>query len=143
MSEVHRHYHVPAVQHGGRASYSGKPKGKDHAVCIAGAYGAFGIKHLDAIANIPDVDVTSVMGPTRAKIEAWRPSAALAMRRPTLDECLARVDVDAVILSTPTQMHAEQAMQCMKAGKHVLVEIPDGRQLADSQAMVAAQKEPG
>ena len=31
-------------------------------ICVAGAYGAFGTKHLDAIADIDDVTVTAVMG---------------------------------------------------------------------------------
>jgi 2-hydroxy-4-carboxymuconate semialdehyde hemiacetal dehydrogenase len=60
-----------------------------------------------------------------------------------LDECLSRDDVDAVILSTPTQLHAEQAIACMKAGKHVLVEIPMADTLADSLEIVRVQKETG
>lgn len=112
-------------------------------VCVAGAYGAFGIKHLDAIANIDDVQVTSVMGPTRDKIDALAAQRGIGHAGTTLEECIARDDVDAVILSTPTAMHAEQAIACMKAGKHVLVEIPMADSLADSQAVVAMQKKTG
>jgi len=112
-------------------------------ICVAGAYGAFGIKHLDALANIDEVEVTSVMGPTRAKIEAFAAERGIGHAADTLEECLAREDVDAVILSTPTQMHAAQAIQCMEAGKHVLVEIPMADSLADSQAVVAKQRETG
>jgi 2-hydroxy-4-carboxymuconate semialdehyde hemiacetal dehydrogenase len=112
-------------------------------VCVAGAYGAFGLKHLDAISNIEDVQVTSVMGPTKEKIEALAAERGIGHAGTTLDECIARDDVDAVILATPTQMHAEQAIACMKAGKHVLVEIPMADSLADSQAVVKAQKETG
>ena len=112
-------------------------------VCVAGAYGAFGIKHLDALANIEDVEVTSVMGPTKAKIEAFAAERGIPHAADTLDECLARDDVDAVILATPTQVHAEQAIACMEAGKHVLVEIPMADSLEDSQAVVDKQKETG
>ncbi len=112
-------------------------------VCVAGAYGAFGIKHLDAIANIDGVEVTSVMGPTKEKIEKLASERGIGHAATTLEECIARDDVDAVILSTPTQMHASQAIACMDAGKHVLVEIPMADSLADSQAIVAKQKDTG
>lgn len=112
-------------------------------VCVAGAYGAFGMKHLDAIANIEDVQVTSVMGPTKEKIEAFAAERGIGHAGATLEECLERDDVDAVILATPTQMHADQAVACMEAGKHVLVEIPMADSLADSQRVVAKQKETG
>jgi 2-hydroxy-4-carboxymuconate semialdehyde hemiacetal dehydrogenase len=112
-------------------------------ICVAGAYGAFGIKHMDALANIDGVEVTSVMGPTEEKIKAFAEERGVGHWATTLDECLARDDVDGVILSTPTQMHAAQAIACMDAGKHVLVEIPMADSLADSQAVVDKQKETG
>ena len=112
-------------------------------ICVAGAYGAFGLKHLDALSNIDDVEVTSVMGPTREKIDALAAERGIGHAATDLAECLARDDVDGVILATPTQMHAAQAIQCMEAGKHVLVEIPMADSLADSQAVVAKQKETG
>ena len=112
-------------------------------ICVAGAYGAFGIKHLDALAEIEDVTVTSVMGPTRDKIDALAAQRGIAHAATSLDECLARDDVDAVILSTPTQMHAQQAIATMRAGKHVLIEIPMADSLADSQAICDVQRETG
>jgi 2-hydroxy-4-carboxymuconate semialdehyde hemiacetal dehydrogenase len=51
--------------------------------------------------------------------------------------------VDAVILCTPTQMHAEQSIACLKAGKHVQVEIPLADSLKGAQEVVATQKEKG
>lgn len=112
-------------------------------ICVAGAYGAFGIKHLDALANIKDVTVTSVMGPTRGKIDALARERNIPHAAIDLEECIARDDVDAVILSTPTQMHAYQAIACMRAGKHVLVEIPMADSLADSEAVVQMQRDTG
>ncbi|SMH32886.1 Gfo/Idh/MocA family oxidoreductase [Maritimibacter sp. HL-12] len=112
-------------------------------ICVAGAYGAFGLKHLDALANIEGVEVTSVMGPTKEKIEALAAERGIGHAGTTLEECVARDDVDAVILSTPTQMHADQAVTCLEAGKHVLVEIPMADTLADSIRVVEAQKKTG
>ncbi len=112
-------------------------------ICVAGAYGAFGLKHLDALANIEGVEVTSVMGPTKAKIEALAAARGIAHTATTLEACLARDDVGAVILSTPTGLHAAQAIACMRAGKHVLIEIPMADNLADSQEIVRVQKETG
>ncbi|MGX9351701.1 Gfo/Idh/MocA family oxidoreductase [Shimia sp. W99] len=112
-------------------------------LCVAGAYGAFGIKHLDALAAIDEVTVTSVMGPTKAKIEALAAERGIPHAATTLDECLARDDVDAVILATPTQVHAEQAIACMTAGKPVLIEIPMADSLEDSEEICRVQKETG
>jgi 2-hydroxy-4-carboxymuconate semialdehyde hemiacetal dehydrogenase len=112
-------------------------------ICVAGAYGAFGLKHLDALANIEGVEVTSVMGPTKEKIEALAAERGIGHAGTTLEECISRDDVDAVILSTPTQVHADQAVACLEAGKHVLVEIPMADTLADSIRVVEAQKKTG
>ena len=112
-------------------------------ICVAGAAGAFGMKHLDALGNIEGVEVTSVVGRTRETIEAFAAARGIAHATDDLAESLARDDVDAVILSTPTQMHAKQAIACMRAGKHVLIEIPMADNLADSQELVRVQQETG
>jgi 2-hydroxy-4-carboxymuconate semialdehyde hemiacetal dehydrogenase len=112
-------------------------------VCVAGAAGAFGMKHLDAISKIDGVEVTSVVGREKGGIEAFAKERGIGHASTDLAESLERSDVDAVILCTPTQIHAAQAIQCMKAGKHVLVEIPMADNLADSQAVVRVQKETG
>ena len=111
-------------------------------ICMAGG-GAFGKKHLDALALIDGVEVASVVG-RRAE-----PTAVLAAQyniihsTTDLAESLAMDEIDAVILATPTGMHAEQGLAAMNAGKHVLIEIPMADTLADSQALVAKQKETG
>ena len=112
-------------------------------VCVAGAAGAFGMKHLDAISKIDGIEVTSVVGRVKNDIEAFAKDRGIGHATDDLAESLARSDVDAVILSTPTQVHAEQAIQCLKAGKHVLVEIPMADNLADSEELVRVQKETG
>ena len=112
-------------------------------LCVAGAYGAFGTKHLDALANIDGVQVTSVMGPNQSKIDALAAARGIGHASTQLADCLARDDVDAVILATPTQLHAEQAIASMRAGKPVLIEIPMADSLEDSEAICAVQKETG
>ena len=112
-------------------------------ICVAGAAGAFGIKHLDALAAIDGVEVVSVVGGKAADIEALAARRNIPHADKSLDEALARPEVEAVILSTPTQMHAAQAIACLKAGKHVLVEIPMADNLADSEELVRLQAKTG
>jgi 2-hydroxy-4-carboxymuconate semialdehyde hemiacetal dehydrogenase len=112
-------------------------------ICVAGAAGAFGMKHLDAIAAIGGIEVASVVGREADEIEGFAKSRGIPHWTTDLSESLARADVEAVILSTPTQMHASQTIQCLKAGKHVLVEIPMAGSLADSEELVRVQKETG
>ncbi len=109
---------------------------------VAGAYGAFGLKHLDALENIKDAKVTAVFGPNKNKIEALASERKIPKACTSFDDFLDQ-DVDAVILSTPTQLHAEQSVQAMRAGKHTFAEIPMADSLADAQSMDAAQKETG
>ncbi len=111
-------------------------------VALAGA-GAFGTKHLDAIDLIDGVQVISLVGRELDKTQAVAAKYGIAHVTTKLAESLALQDVDAVILCTPTQMHAQQALACMQAGKHVQVEIPLADSLADAQAVVALQKQTG
>jgi 2-hydroxy-4-carboxymuconate semialdehyde hemiacetal dehydrogenase len=111
-------------------------------VVLAGA-GAFGLKHLDAIKVIGGIEVVSIVGrriePTREAADKYGVKHATT----ELSEALALPGVDAVILCTPTQMHAAQAIECMKAGKHVQVEIPLADSWADSLAVMEMQKKTG
>jgi len=109
-------------------------------VALAGA-GAFGLKHLDGIARIDDVEVVSLVGWQLDKTQTVAKDYGIDHATTDLDEVLQRDDIDAVILCTPTQMHAAQSIACMKAGKHVEVEIPLADSLADSQQVVKIQQE--
>ncbi|HTP72084.1 MAG TPA: Gfo/Idh/MocA family oxidoreductase [Burkholderiaceae bacterium] len=111
-------------------------------VALAGA-GAFGIKHLDAIKNIGDVKVVSVIGRDYDKTREVAEKYGIEHVTTDLAGSLAIRQLDAVILCTPTQMHAEQSIACLKAGKHVQVEIPLCDRLNDGQAVVALQKQVG
>jgi 2-hydroxy-4-carboxymuconate semialdehyde hemiacetal dehydrogenase len=111
-------------------------------VALAGA-GAFGIKHLDGIKLIDGVEVVSLVSRELDKTKEVAAKYGIGHVATNLADSLALKDVDAVILCTPTQMHASQAIECMKAGKHVQVEIPLADSLKDAQAVVAMQKETG
>jgi 2-hydroxy-4-carboxymuconate semialdehyde hemiacetal dehydrogenase len=111
-------------------------------VALAGA-GAFGIKHLDGIKLIEGVEVVSLVSRELDKTREVAAKYGIGHVTTNLADSLALKEVDAVILCTPTQMHASQAIQCMKAGKHVQVEIPLADSLKDAQAVVAMQKETG
>ncbi|MGH8258072.1 MAG: Gfo/Idh/MocA family oxidoreductase [Steroidobacteraceae bacterium] len=111
-------------------------------VLMAGQ-GAFGQKHLEAIRNIPGIEVVSLAGGSpdstkevaqRFNIPHWTTSYSEGLKQP---------GVEAVILTTPTQMHARQGIEALRAGKHVMIEIPMADTLKDSEELVRVQKETG
>ncbi|MBQ0936352.1 Gfo/Idh/MocA family oxidoreductase [Ideonella paludis] len=111
-------------------------------VALAGA-GAFGIKHLDGIQNIDGVEVVSLISRELDKTREVAKKYGIAHVSTELGDALALPEVDAVILCTPTQMHAAQAMACMKAGKHVQVEIPLCDVLAEGEDVLRVQQHTG
>ncbi|MFM8588624.1 MAG: Gfo/Idh/MocA family oxidoreductase [Limnohabitans sp.] len=111
-------------------------------VALAGA-GAFGIKHLDGIKNIADVEVVSLISRDLAKTREVADKYGIGHVTTDLADSLALQEVDAVILCTPTQMHASQTKACLQAGKHVQVEIPLCDILREGQEVVALQKKTG
>ena len=111
-------------------------------IALAGA-GAFGVKHLEALQKIQDVRVVSLVGRELDKTREVATKFGISHVTTDLNESLKRDDVDAVILCTPTQMHAEQGIASLRAGKHVQVEIPLADSWADAQAVAQAQQETG
>ena len=111
-------------------------------VALAGA-GAFGIKHLDGIKNIKDVEVVSLVSRDLEKTKEIAAKYGIAHASTDLADSLALKEVDAVILCTPTQMHAEQSIACLKAGKHVQVEIPLADSFKGAEEVMAMQKQTG
>lgn len=111
-------------------------------IALAGG-GAFGEKHLDGLKNIDGVEVTALVGRRQEPTQAMADKYGIPFATTDYEAMLERDDVDAVILCTPTQMHADQAIKAMDAGKHVEVEIPLADSWADAQAVLAKQKETG
>ncbi len=110
---------------------------------VAGANGAFGSKHLDALSQIDNAEIVAAMATTREKANGVADKYSIPNRFDNYDEMLELADLDAVILATPTQIHAEQGLKAMAAGKHVLIEIPMADTIADSEALVSKQRETG
>ncbi len=111
-------------------------------VALAGA-GAFGIKHLDGIKNIDGVEVVSLISRDLEKTREVAAQYGIGHVTTNLEDSLALPEVDAVILCTPTQMHAAQTLACLKAGKHVQVEIPLADTLKGADDVVALAKSSG
>ena len=111
-------------------------------IALAGA-GAFGEKHLDGLKSIDGVEIVSIISRTGEQAAAVAAKYGAKHSSTELEDALSRDDVDAVILCTPTQMHAKQAIACMHAGKHVQVEIPLADFLADAEAVLAKSVETG
>jgi len=111
-------------------------------ICVAGE-GAFGNKHLEALAKIDGVDVASLVGGVADATEAVAKKFNIPHWTLDLAEGMSQPGVEAVILTTPTPLHARQAEQAMRAGKHVLVEIPMADNIADAERLVQVQKEKG
>jgi 2-hydroxy-4-carboxymuconate semialdehyde hemiacetal dehydrogenase len=111
-------------------------------ICVAGQ-GAFGVKHIEAIRNIPGIEVVTLAGGSPDSTKEVAEKYGIPHWSTDLAQCLAQPGVEAAILATPTQMHAKQAVQCMRAGKHVQVEIPMADTVADAEMVVKAQKETG
>ena len=115
---------------------------KNIKVALAGA-GAFGIKHLDGIKNIDGVEVVSLISRDLEKTKEVADKYGIKHITTNLADSLALPEVDAVILCTPTQMHAAQSIACLKAGKHVQVEIPLADSWKDAEEVVRLAKETG
>ena len=111
-------------------------------IAIAGQ-GAFGTQHIKAIQNIPDIEVISLTGGRPAGTEEFATTWKIPHWTTDLAETLKQPGLEAVIIASPTQIHAKQAEQAMRAGKHVLIEIPIADTVADSEQIAAVQKETG
>ena len=111
-------------------------------IVIAGQ-GAFGVRHIEAVRKIAGIEIASLAGGSADSTAEVARKFEIPHWTTDLAESLARPGVEAVILATPTQLHARQAEQCMRAGKHVQIEIPMADNLADAERVVRAQQETG
>jgi 2-hydroxy-4-carboxymuconate semialdehyde hemiacetal dehydrogenase len=105
--------------------------------------GAFGIKHLEAIQKIPGIEVITITGGNQESTREVAQKFGIPHYTGDLAQSLKQPGLDAMILATPTQMHAAQTIQCLQAGKHVQVEIPLADNLKDAEAVVKAQQGTG
>jgi 2-hydroxy-4-carboxymuconate semialdehyde hemiacetal dehydrogenase len=110
---------------------------------VVAGQGAFGIKHIEALKNIKDVEIVSLAGGSLDSTREVAQKYGIPHFTTDLAESLAQPGVQAAVLATPTQMHAKQGIQCMRAGKHVHIEIPIADNLKDAEELVKVQKETG
>src|SRR5438270_4216742 len=129
---------APADGHGVRASVSTELM----KIAIAGQ-GAFGTQHVKALQNIPGIEVISLTGGRPAGTQEFATAWKIPHWTTDLSETLKQPGLEAVIIASPTQIHAKQAEQCMRAGKHVLIEIPIADSVEDSERLVDVQKQTG
>lgn len=111
-------------------------------ICVAGQ-GAFGIKHIEAIRNIPGIEIATLAGGSPDSTKEVAEKYGIPHWSTNYSECLAQPGVEAVVITSPTQIHAKQGIEAMRAGKHVMIEIPMADTLKDSQEIVKVQKETG
>ncbi|HEY6454737.1 MAG TPA: Gfo/Idh/MocA family oxidoreductase [Steroidobacteraceae bacterium] len=111
-------------------------------IVVAGQ-GAFGVKHIEAIQKISGISIASLSGGSPDTTAEVARKYAIPHWTTNLEEALAQPGVEAAILATPTQMHAAQTLQCLRAGKHVQVEIPMSDNLADAEKVLALQQDTG
>jgi len=114
----------------------------NHRIAMVGE-GAFAHKHLDALSVIENATVATIVGAVEQDIRDTAEKYAIPHWSQDFDGMLSNAEIDAVILASPTPVHAAQAEQCMKAGKHVLIEIPMADCLADAERLVKTQQETG
>lgn len=111
-------------------------------ICMVGS-GAFAKKHLDGLARIKGAEVVSIHGRTAETTKAVADKYGIPFSTTDFNAAVTHPGVEAVILTSPTQVHAEQAVQSMRAGKPVEIEIPISDSLADAEKIMAVQKETG
>lgn len=111
-------------------------------VCVVG-YGMMGTWHSEALRGVADATPHTLVG--RRAEAAAEFAARFGYRRWTtsLGEALADPEVDVVVLATPSEQHEEQAVRCLEAGKHTLIEIPIAMSLAGAERVVAAGERSG
>src|ERR1051325_7710828 len=111
-------------------------------ICLAGT-GAMGAVHMKALQKIDGVEVVAVNARTDESAAAFAKEWKITFRSTNLEACLDRPGVDAVILTTPSAMHADQTVLALGRGKHVQVEIPMSLNLPDAERILAASKQAG
>lgn len=111
-------------------------------VCLVGE-GAQGRTHIEALKALPDVEVVTLAGGIRTDAEAFARTHGIGHVSTDLEECLARPGVEAVVITSPNQLHCEQAVLALEQGKHVLLELPMGLSLAEARRVAEAQARAG
>ena len=111
-------------------------------VCLVGE-GAQGITHIDVLKKVPEVEVVTLAGGIRADAESFAHQHGIGHVSTDLEECLDQPGVEAVVITSPNQLHCEQTVMALDKGKHVLLELPMGLSLAEARQVVGAEQRSG
>ena len=111
-------------------------------ICLAGE-GAQGLTHMEVLNQMFDVEVVTLAGGVEADTAEFADKWQIPHFSMDLAECLGQPGVEAVVLTTPNQVHAAQAILALEMGKHVLLELPMGLSLEESKSVVEAEQESG
>ncbi|UPJ51953.1 Gfo/Idh/MocA family oxidoreductase [Bradyrhizobium sp. 200] len=101
-------------------------------------------RHSDLLGgnHIEGACLTAVCDPIRARADVIATKFGVPAHY-DIDDFLARKDIDAVAVLTPSGMHPAHVIACAKAGKHVVVEKPMALRLQDADDMIRACDEAG
>ena len=111
-------------------------------VCLVGE-GAQGLTHMEALRGMDAVEVVSLAGGIAADAEAFAREHGIGHVSTDLEECLDQPGVEAAVITSPNQLHCEQAVTALERGRHVLLELPMGLSLAESRRVVEAEERSG
>ena len=105
-------------------------------------YGAIAREHALAIRRIGqassrwDISLSGVMGRLEEPAQAFADEFGIAVVTTDLDDLLDDPQVEAIIVCSPTDVHAEQSERALRAGKHVLCEIPLATSLVETDRLI-------
>ena len=111
-------------------------------VCLVGE-GAQGVTHINALKKLDDIEVVSLAGGILADAEAFAREHGIDYVSTDMEACLDQPGVEAVVITSPNQLHCEQTVMALEKGKHVLLELPMGLSLAESQRVADAEEAAG
>jgi len=104
--------------------------------------GAISTQHFEAIEALPGMRLAAVASASEVRARAAGEAHGVPWST-SLVELLARDDVDAVTICSPSGLHPAQALAALRAGKHVLIEKPIALSVADADAVIAEARSRG
>src|SRR5689334_7038149 len=99
--------------------------------------------HLEAFRSVPNAEVRAVASSTEAHVKQFAAKHGLAKWFTDYRKLLDERDVQLVVVGVPNYLHCEVVCAAAAAGKHVVLEKPMARNLAECDQMIAACKTAG
>lgn len=109
-------------------------------VAIVGC-GAVASIHAGNLLQDPDVELAAVYGPHLQRASSFASRYGIQEIGDSIAAVIARADV--AIVCSPSALHFEQALDCLNAGLHTLVELPPCGELREAEALGSAAQKQG